>query len=1282
MQADFHGEGTADLTYQLRLSETTGSIEFIYGSMSMSAIGEADSGPQIGFSSGSDPGMIGSIDAPGSGAPSPSFDGASQSPVSNAYAFGPIPVLTSGEDGARRSFSLTPPAAETPGPLTFGELSTTSMTLNWGDTTNETGYAVYISTDGTNYSFFDVTGLDATSLVATGLRGNTIYWWQVQAVTEGSTAFIGNSQATTTPTVNSSTGTGAWSNPEVWSTGSVPTADDAVTITPGDTVTIQADVFAYSILVPGGGTLEFEDTTARNLIVGTDVVIQSGGVFESNPGGTQTLHTLNLMGDLINDGTLDFSTNDNSAGADIIFSGPANATFSGNGGVTNIRGVTVTKGARSHILEIRPSNLSVQGVTEDTVPGWLALISGTAEITGTFSMTSRTFNAISYEIPMNAGFWLNNPNYVVAAQPGNANISGLLRVSESTFNESTTDTGRMNTTTGAEINIEGGTVNIGGRFLGTNPIIYNQSGGNFNVATVGNNANGPTNGSFTLSAASTFNMTGGTINLVQDSTAGAVPVDYINSATFVASEGTLQVGTADSGANSVYSLRGKIPNFVIDNTNTDKVAVASTQINLLGTTLIPVNGTFVIDGQACVVSGPTFTNNGALIGDAANSHLYFLGGNGPTTYTGNGVIFQPLAFFQVDNAAGVTIDPAVNQIVVTEVDIFSGGLTGSGKLTVGSGGSSNAIIQFGDDGLSTVNGFDVPPVFDPGTGGVDLHYAPEPTGRMTGNEMPPSRTLNLLDISNPNNIDIAGGDVMVNGTAPGSLALTGGRVITGVNTLYFNTASGTVVRSTGYVDGFFKKSYAAAVGKDYEVGTANGYSPVTINATAGEFPVDFIVKANQGPQPNIMTPTSALQRYWSLDTLGSITVDITFNYLDPIDVPPAQAESTLVITRFNGAFTFPGGTVDTAANTATINGVTSFSSWTLSAPNAPTAAPARISGIVNRSDGAPLGGVTVNLSGGRISRTITDGNGQYHFENVETNEFYVLTPGLANYSFSPASQSFSLIADKTDAVFTAGATAQTQNPLNSGDFFVRQQYLDFLGREPDQAGWLYWGDQISACGLDQACVNQRRLDVSAAFFMSEEFQQSGDYIYRLYRAGLGRQVTYTEFTDDHRKVVGGADLDSRRTRFVEEFVQRSEFTAKYHDAVMAETFVDGLLQAMLGDVQVDLSSQREALIAAYNSPANNGDLNQSRRAVLQGVADRTEFRSAVYNPSFVLMEYFGYLRRDVDHDGFAFWVNVLNAEQGREPGNYRGMVCSFITSTEYQQRFGQIVTRSNTECAR
>ena len=177
----------------------------------------------------------------------------------------------------------------------------------------------------------------------------------------------------------------------------------------------------------------------------------------------------------------------------------------------------------------------------------------------------------------------------------------------------------------------------------------------------------------------------------------------------------------------------------------------------------------------------------------------------------------------------------------------------SNKLTLGNGGATAAVIQFGTNSPTIpVLGFDVPPVFNPGTGGVNMLYAPELTGRTTGNEIPPSRTLNLLSITNPNNITIAGGDITVNGAAAGALALSGGRVITGANTLYFNSAAGTVTRTTGYVDGNFKKSYAGAGSKLFEVGTANGFSPVTVNATAGTFPADFTVAAVQGQLAHLL----------------------------------------------------------------------------------------------------------------------------------------------------------------------------------------------------------------------------------------------------------------------------------------------------------------------------------------------------------------------------------------------------------------------------------------------
>ncbi|OLE55065.1 MAG: hypothetical protein AUG51_05385 [Acidobacteria bacterium 13_1_20CM_3_53_8] len=158
---------------------------------------------------------------------------------------------------------------------------------------------------------------------------------------------------------------------------------------------------------------------------------------------------------------------------------------------------------------------------------------------------------------------------------------------------------------------------------------------------------------------------------------------------------------------------------------------------------------------------------------------------------------------------------------------------------------------------------------------------------------------------------------------------------------------------------------------------------------------------------------------------------------------------------------------------------------------APTAASATISGRITTSDGAPLSGVALALNGAKSARTITDSNGFYRFENVGVGSFYTVTPSAANYTFGPADRSFSLNADKTDVTFTADAAAQTANPLDTGLYFVRQQYLDFLGREPDQGGLDYWSNEMDRCGDDAACVNSRRIGISAAFFIEQEFQQTG-----------------------------------------------------------------------------------------------------------------------------------------------------------------------------------------------
>jgi len=101
------------------------------------------------------------------------------------------------------------------------------------------------------------------------------------------------------------------------------------------------------------------------------------------------------------------------------------------------------------------------------------------------------------------------------------------------------------------------------------------------------------------------------------------------------------------------------------------------------------------------------------------------------------------------------------------------------------------------------------------------------------------------------------------------------------------------------------------------------------------------------------------------------------------------------------------------------------------------------------------------------------------------------------------------------------------------------------------------------------------------------------------------------------------------------------------------------------------STDRQAAIASLNAGA-------SRASVLQRLTQNAAFAQKEYNAAFAQMQYFGYLQRDEDARGYAFWLDILN---NKVQGNFRAMVCAFVTSAEYQQRFGAAVTRTDAECA-
>ena len=254
--------------------------------------------------------------------------------------------------------------------------------------------------------------------------------------------------------------------------------------------------------------------------------------------------------------------------------------------------------------------------------------------------------------------------------------------------------------------------------------------------------------------------------------------------------------------------------------------------------------------------------------------------------------------------------------------------------------------------------------------------------------------------------------------------------------------------------------------------------------------------------------------------------------------------------------------------------------------------------------------------------------------------------------------------------------------IDDTDFFVQQQYVDFLSRFPDQSGFAFWQNDINQCGADAACRVVKRVNVSAAFFLSIEFQQTGYLVYLLNKAAFGDipntpvPVRRETFMPDTRSisngVVVGAQgweqlLENNKVAFTQGFVQRSAFVNAYPQGMAAADYVDKLF-ANAGVTPT--GQERQAAIDAYGAGNTAG-----RASALRAVAENAAFQQKEFNKAFVLMQYFGYLKRnpndlpDSDYSGYNFWLAKLDQFNGDFV--QAEMVKAFITSDEYRHRFGQ-----------
>jgi photosystem II stability/assembly factor-like uncharacterized protein len=289
-----------------------------------------------------------------------------------------------------------------------------------------------------------------------------------------------------------------------------------------------------------------------------------------------------------------------------------------------------------------------------------------------------------------------------------------------------------------------------------------------------------------------------------------------------------------------------------------------------------------------------------------------------------------------------------------------------------------------------------------------------------------------------------------------------------------------------------------------------------------------------------------------------------------------------------------------------------------------------------------------------------------HIEGDET-----FTVRLSN----PASAALGMQLSATVTIQDNDAVGQP-SPIFATPFFIRQHYLDFLNREPEQNE--PWSNVLNRCpdpnNVDPLSPSAAcdRLIVSSSFFGSPEFRLKGFYVFLFYRLAFVRLPAYSEIIPDMRSVTGQTadETFQKKAAFANAFGARTEFATTLGTLSNVEyvnTLLTRVQQSAIttpdpqhpdGTVKVTLTSAE--LISQLDAHA------LTRAQVLRAVVDSDEALNLEFNRAFVAMQYYGYLRRTPEDAGYNAWLNYLNAH----PTDFRTMVNGFMNSTEYRLRFG------------
>jgi CSLREA domain-containing protein len=492
--------------------------------------------------------------------------------------------------------------------------------------------------------------------------------------------------------------------------------------------------------------------------------------------------------------------------------------------------------------------------------------------------------------------------------------------------------------------------------------------------------------------------------------------------------------------------------------------------------------------------------------------------------------------------------------------------------------------------------------------------------------------------------------------------------------------AGRIEPFSGSADLSFTVTLSAATGKTVSV----DYTTTNNSAVAGS---DFVAASGTvvfGPNELTKTIRVAILADLQPESNERFFVDLS----NPVNATIADGRGVGTIVDERGQrFEFSAATYNVSEGTTAV--VITVNRFMASAPAATVDYATSDGTASERSDYTTALG-TLRFAQDELSKSFTVLLTDDGFQEGEETFTVTLSNPTGGHGLAEPSTAVIRVADND-------AAPSTVNPINNPQLFVRQHYHDFLNREPDDAGFQFWTSQISSCGTDAGCIDVKRTNVSQAFFLSIEFQRTGYEVIRVYRAsftdsaehprGLPR---YREFLRDTQEIQRGvvigqpgadAQLEANRQDFARRWVQSAGFVALFPETMTAQQFVD---QLFANSQVTPTQAERDAAVAAFGAGGTDGRAN-----ALLSVTDSGSVYNRQYNPAAVLMQYFGYLRRNppdppeatLDFAGYDFWLTKLNnhslpGEDVRNEETARNrllraeMVRSFIISGEYRGRFG------------